>query len=456
MSNLYSSPLCTKYSSKEMLELFSANMKYQTWRELWTELAKVQKTAGLEITDQQIADLSKYISKIDFDEVEKQEKITHHEVMAHILAYGKQASSAKGIIHLGCTSSFVMDNGDLISMKRGLKLLSVKLKTLIIELAGFVGDNKSIACTGYTHLQPAQPTTVGKRASLWLQDLVNDFTSLKHFEAKLPFLGLKGAVGSQFSYYELFDRDLEKLRKAEEQLAQAFGFDHIIPLSSQTYTRKIDVELLNLFSSFAASVCKMANDLRLLAHLGEVYEAFDKNQVGSSAMPHKKNPIYCERICSLSRLLMTLSQNPLHTAANQWLERSLDDSANRRITLVESFLLFDALIDLSCKVIKGLVVDQEKISQNLNENLPKLLLEPILTLCVQKGLDRQQVHERLKNYVNDSKDCFLEAIKSDSLINVSETEILAISNPNYLSGLCQNQVEEYLQTDLVAALQTNR
>lgn len=451
----YETPLKLRYSSKEMLHIFSPQNKYSVWRTLWTELAATQKKAGLDISESQIKKLKECQHTIDFDRVAQHEKETQHEVMAHILAYGEDAPDAKGIIHLGCTSSFVMDNGDLIQIKQGLELIGKNLKKLLLTFNQFCETNKSKPCIGFTHFQPAQPTTVGKRASLWLQDLLEDFKSINSITTALPFLGLKGATGSQQSFLELFDGDTQKIDQIEKEVASSFGFKIIQPLASQTYSRKLDITILNAFESLAATLHKMATDIRLLSHLGEINEQFGEKQVGSSAMPHKKNPIYSERICSLARLVISLAQNASYTHSTQWLERSLDDSANRRISIAESFLLVDAILTLSNKVISNLQVNEEVIQNNLKKQLPVLCLEPLLMIATKKGGDRQTLHEKLKNYAHFHPDNFHQVILEDSTISITKEELEKVMDPNYLIGRCPDQVTDFLNRFVKPALQTH-
>jgi adenylosuccinate lyase len=439
----YTSPFTLRYSSEEMSFIFSSQFKYSCYRKLWVALMKAQKELGLDIPEKGIEEAEKNINNIDFKKVSSYEKKFRHDVMAHIHAYADQCPHAKGIIHLGATSAFVADNTDLLQMKEALFLGLGKLSLIIKELASFAKDYAYVTCIGYTHLQPAQPTTVGKRACLWLQDFSWDFLSINKISDDLPFLGSKGATGGQTSFFKLF-QDKEKIKQLEQLIAKQFNFKKTLTISGQTYPRKIDVEILNALASFAASIHKMATDLRLLASFGEIKEQFNKDQVGSSAMPHKQNPIIAERICSLSRFLISLSQNPLYTLATQWLERSLDDSANRRLTIAEAFLSFDALLNLTYGLLKDLHVDKQQIAKNLKEKSTLLVLENILMLSVKKGKDRQKIHELLRLY--SQKDNFLDKIKKDKSFGLSAKEFEEAQN--FSTDIIGDQVNKFLKEDI--------
>lgn len=392
----YASPFSARYASPEMSRLFSAQHKISTFRRLWVSLAKAEKKLGLPITDKQIAELESHIDKIDFEAAHTYEKKFRHDVMAHIHAFGDQCPNAKPIIHLGATSAFVTDNTDLVQLKDAMQLLLDKLIHVIRLLSHFAEKEASSPCLSYTHFQPAQPTTIGKRACLWLQDFLLDAHELERHIESLPFLGAKGATGTQASFLTLFEGNSTKVKELETLIAHDFGFKKVLPISGQTYTRKLDLNILNVLESFAATAHKMSTDIRLLAHEGEITEGTTETQVGSSAMPYKRNPIYSERICGLSRFVMSLAQNPAYTAATQWLERSLDDSSNRRFSIPEAFLGADAVLNLLIHLISNLSVHREIALSHLEKNMAHLCMEDILMLAVKKGADRQTVHEQLR------------------------------------------------------------
>ncbi len=447
MSNSYESPLVSRYSSKEMLSIFSQQHKYRLWRKLWISLAKAQKELGLPITEKQIHEMERALDTIPFDRVQVLEHLTQHEVMAHIQAFAEQAPSAQGIIHLGATSSFVMDNGDLIQLKEGLLLLLKKAHKLTLTLASFCDHYKDLPTVGYTHFQVAQFTTLGKRSSSWLQDLLLDLQGLFTLVKTLPFLGVKGAVGSQYSFLELLDHDEGKAALLEQKVAHDFGFTKIFPIATQTYPRKWDAEILHRLASLGSSFHKWATDIRLLSHLGEWQEPFTKDQVGSSAMPHKRNPIYSERVCSLSRLLISLSQNGYMTHSLQWLERSLDDSANRRIVLSEAFLTADAILDLAEKIFSKSTIDTDTIQKNVHAEVKTMASEALLIRGVKKGLSRQDFHERLRTL-------FLKSPSIEDVIlhlkdtPISPNEIKECFDPQNLIGLCPEQVKNFLDKEV--------
>ena len=379
-----------------MSAIFSDQNKYSTWRKLWIALAKAEKALGLPITGAQIASMEAKVDAIDFARALEIEKETHHDVVAHIHAFGEVCPKAKGIIHLGATSAFVTDNTDVMQMRLALQLLKKKSLELLHILKNLAEEYAAFPCLAYTHLQPAQPTTVGKRICLWLQDFYIDTKDLIAREEDLHFLGLKGATGTQASFMILFDHDSAKVEKLDQLVAKEMGFKKLFAISGQTYTRKQDQRIFAALEGFAASSHKCATDLRLLAHFGEMREGRGKDQVGSSAMPHKRNPIYSERICALSRFLISLCQNPSYTLATQWLERSLDDSANRRLIIPDAFLTADAILSLLIDIFSNLQIDPESIEKNLNEKLPLLAMENLLMLAVKKGQDRQEAHEKLR------------------------------------------------------------
>jgi adenylosuccinate lyase len=432
----YETPLVTRYASKEMSALFSERRRVILYRTLWLALASAQKQLGLSITDQQLEQMRRHLEEIPFDRIRVLEQKTRHDVMAHILVFGEQCPEAKSIIHLGATSTYVTDNADLIQLKDALHLIRCKLHIVLRHLADFARAHASQACLGWTHYQPAQPTTVGKRAALWLQDLFVDALDWERLHEQLPFLGVKGATGTQASFLMLFQGNEEKVKILEQMIAQKFGFAHIVPLSGQTYSRKIDLSLLQSLASFAAGVHKMATDLRLLAHDQEIREQFGKEQVGSSAMPYKRNPIYAERLCSLARYLIALTHNSADTLATQWLERTLDDSANRRMTLPEAFLTADALLNLLASLIPQLYVDRAQISKNLQQHQAHLVMEQRLMEGVQRGADRQELHEELRRQSREEK----EGLSQDFI------DIQA------LVGRAPHQVLEFLEGPIAAFL----
>lgn len=392
----YVSPFSVRYASKEMSHLFSTRYKISTFRKLWAALAKAEQTLGLPITHQQVAELEDNIDKIDFITANNYEKQFRHDVMAHIYAYGDQCPNAKSIIHLGATSSYVTDNTDLIQLKQALQLLFNKLIHILRHLAVFAEAEAASPCLSFTHFQPAQPTTIGKRACLWLQDLLFDAYEFERHIDSLPFFGAKGATGTQASFLALFENNTSKVKELETIIAAQFGFTKILPIAGQTYTRKIDLNILNALESFSATTHKMATDIRLLAHEGELTETATETQIGSSAMPYKRNPIYSERICGLARFVMSLAQNPAYTLATQWLERSLDDSSNRRLVIPESFLGADAILNLLEHLLNNLTVNRTLALTHLEAQMPHLAMENILMLATKKGENRQIVHEKLR------------------------------------------------------------
>lgn len=460
--DIYQSPLASRYASQEMSYLFSPMYKYSTWRRLWVALAKGQKAIGLPITSKQIASLEANLENIDFSTVKAYEKEFRHDVMAHIHAFAKTSPEAKSILHLGATSAFITDNTDTIQMAEGLKILKAKWVTLLDLLAKLAKKNASLPTLGYTHLQPAQPTTVGKRICLWLQDFHIDFIDLIHVQETLRFLGLKGATGTQASLLTLLDQDPMKAEKLDELIAAEMGFNKIFKISGQTYTRKQDERVFSLLQRFASSAHKCATDLRLLAHFGEMEEGFGEKQVGSSAMPHKRNPIRCERICGLARFLIALGDNGHYTLATQWLERSLDDSANRRIVIPEIFLSADALMHLLHDVFSNICIYPQVIGRNLEKEIPFLALENILMLAVKKGKDRQEIHEMLrkksqaaiKELQQGNKEHLFDEIAKDRNIGLSTKEILECASSNKLIGMAEMQVNDFLEKEITPILET--
>lgn len=456
----YQSPFSARYISREMSRIFSAHHKIHTFRKLWIALAKAQKKLGLPITRAQIAQMERHARQIDFAKAEEFEKQFRHDVMAHIHAFGEQCPDAKPIIHLGATSSFVTDNGDLIQLKEALSLLQLKLVRVIRLLAALASKEASTPCLSFTHFQPAQPTTIGKRACLWLQDFLLDAQDWERLLSSLPFLGAKGATGTQASFLALFSGSHEKVRKLELAIAKEFGFAKVLPIAGQTYTRKLDLNLLNAFESFAASAHKMATDIRLLAHENELLESFSKSQVGSSAMPYKRNPIYSERICGIARFVMSLAQNPAYTTATQWLERTLDDSSNRRLSIPEAFLGTDAILNLLVHLLSNLSVNRAAASEHLKEQLPFLAMENILMLAVKKGGDRQELHEKLRKiaFASRGKSDPLSYLKSEieKDFSLKRSEIAPLLKPSALLGRAPQQAREFLKQDVASYLRKQK
>ena len=449
----YTSPLSSRYASNDMQAVFSTDKKFRTWRKLWIALAETQQELGLAITDEQIAEMKAFQDDINYNEAEKQERIVRHDVMAHVHAYGVQCSLTKPIIHLGATSCYVGDNTDLILMSEALGIIRQRLLQVIEPMARFAEQYKDLTCLGYTHFQAAQPVTVGKRASLWLQDLMMDIEDLDYVQASIRLLGCKGTTGTQASFMKLFDGDEEKCRALDLGIAKRMGFDAVYSVSGQTYSRKVDSRVLTVLSGIAQSAHKFSNDLRLLQHLKEIEEPFEKSQIGSSAMAYKRNPMRSERMAALSRFVIANDQNPKLTAAEQWLERTLDDSANKRIAVPEAFLATDAILLIYANVISDLVVYPAVIKKNLMEELPFMLTENILMEAVKKGGDRQVLHEIIREHSmaagrevkefgrpND----LLSRIKNDPNFDIDEDELASIMDPNLYSGRASGQVSDYL------------
>lgn len=393
----YVSPLSERYASREMQYIFSPDMKFRTWRRLWIALAETEKELGLPITEEQIAELKAHAEDINYEVAKAREKEVRHDVMSHVYAYGVQCPKAKGIIHLGATSCYVGDNTDIIVMTEALKLVKKKLVNVLAELASFAGKYKDLPTLAFTHFQPAQPTTVGKRATLWMQEFYLDLEDLDYVLSTMKLLGSKGTTGTQASFLELFDGDMDKVNALDPMIAEKMGFQACYPVSGQTYSRKIDTRVLNVLAGIAASATKMSNDIRLLQHLKEVEEPFEKNQIGSSAMAYKRNPMRSERIASLSRYVIADALNPAITSATQWFERTLDDSANKRLSVPEGFLAVDGILDLCLNVVDGLVVYPKVIEKRLMSELPFMATENIMMDAVKKGGDRQELHEKSGN-----------------------------------------------------------
>ena len=448
----YESPLSSRYASEYMLQLFAPDMRYQTWRKLWIALAKAERALGLPVSASQIADLEAHVTDIDYDCVRQREKEVRHDVMAHIYAYGKAAPSAGGIIHLGATSCYVTDNADLILYRDGLRHLRSELLKVIANLADFAGRYKALPTLGYTHYQPAQLVTVGKRACLWMQDFVSDLEELDFVLASIPFLGCRGTTGTEASFMELFDGDTQKIDEMNRMIASEFGFDRCFDVCGQTYPRKMDSRILNVLSSIAQSCYRMANDIRLLQHDRQIEEPFEKNQIGSSAMAYKRNPMRSERICSLARYLMADAMNAPMTASTQWMERTLDDSANRRISMPEGFLCADAILRLAQNVTDGLHVNEKIIKKTVMEYMPFMATENLMMEAVRRGGDRQQLHEIIRRCsmeatarIKEGESCDLLArLAGEEAFGLTETEMQNLLTPSHYIGRCQQQVEIYL------------
>ena len=453
MNDRYESPFSTRYASEYMLNLFSADTRYQTWRKLWLALAKEEKALGLSITDDQINEMSAHITDIDYELVREREKEVRHDVMAHIYAFGKAAPSAAGIIHLGATSCYVTDNADLILYRDALIYIRSELLSVIKNLSEFAEQYKETPTLGYTHYQPAQLVTVGKRASLWIQDFLSDLEETDFALRQIRFLGCRGTTGTEASFLDLFAGDTKKIDEMNARLAADFGFSECFDVCGQTYPRKVDSRILNALSSIAQSSYRMACDIRLLQHDRQVEEPFEDNQIGSSAMPYKRNPMRCERICSLARYLITDAMNAPLTASAQWLERTLDDSANRRISMPEGFLCADAILRLAQNVTKGLRVNEKMISKAVNEFLPFIATENLLMKATKQGGDRQALHEIIRKYsmeatakIKEGEDCnLLELLSLDPAFSLNHQELEEILNPQQYIGRCPEQVEKFLK-----------
>ena len=470
-TDIYSSPLSERYASKEMQFIFSQDMKFRTWRKLWIALAETEAELGLKdadgnprITKEQIDELISHAEDINYDEAKAREKIVRHDVMSHVYAYGLQCPSAAGIIHLGATSCYVGDNTDVIIMREALRLIRKKLINVISALAGFAKEYKDLPTLAFTHFQPAQPTTVGKRATLWIHELMMDLEDLDYVLGSLKLLGSKGTTGTQASFLELFDGDGEKCRQADRMIAEKMGFDSCYPVSGQTYSRKLDTRVINVLAGIAASAHKFSNDIRLLQHLKEVEEPFEKGQIGSSAMAYKRNPMRSERIASLSRYVMTDALNPAITSATQWFERTLDDSANKRLSVPEGFLAVDGILDLYLNVSSGLVVYEKVIHKHLMAELPFMATENIMMDAVKAGGDRQALHERIRELsmeagkhvkVEGKDNDLLELIAADDAFPMTLEELQGLMDPSKYVGRAPAQVQEYLDEVVKPVLDAN-
>ena len=450
----YVSPFSTRYSSDEMQYLFSADKKFRTWRKLWIALARAEMKLGLPITQEQIDEMVRFEDKLNYEVAEQREKEVRHDVMAHVYAYGQQCPKARPIIHLGATSCYVGDNTDIIIMRDALELVRGKLVGVMKLLGEFALQYKDLPCLGYTHLQPAQLTTVGKRASLWLNELFMDYEELEHRIASLKLLGSKGTTGTQASFVELFGGDLQKIDKMEQLIAEEMGFKDVVPVSGQTYSRKVDTMVQNVLAGIASSAAKFANDMRILQSFKEMEEPFGKQQIGSSAMPYKRNPMRCERICSLARYVMVDALNPAMTASTQWFERTLDDSANKRIAVAEAFLGVDAILNIMLNVCDGLVVYEKVIRQRVMAELPFMASENIMMSAVKKGGDRQELHERIRVHAQAAgrqvkeegmANDLIERICADSAFGLDPREVQAALNPADYTGRSAEQTERFVR-----------
>ena len=465
MNDRYQSPLSERYASKEMQYIFSPDMKFRTWRKLWIALAETEKELGLNITQEQIDELKAHAEDINYDVAKEREKIVRHDVMSHVYAYGVQCPKAKGIIHLGATSCYVGDNTDIIVMSEALKLVRKKLVNVIAELAKFADTYKNQPTLAFTHFQPAQPTTVGKRATLWLQEFMMDLEDLTYVQGTLKLLGSKGTTGTQASFLELFEGDHETIDKIDPMIAKKMGFEACYPVSGQTYSRKVDTRVLNILAGIAASAHKMSNDIRLLQHLKEVEEPFEKTQIGSSAMAYKRNPMRSERIASLSRYVLCDALNPAITSATQWFERTLDDSANRRLSIPEGFLAIDGILDLCLNVVDGLVVYPKVIEKHMMAELPFMATENIMMDAVKAGGDRQELHERIRELsmeagktvkVEGKDNNLLELIAADPAFNLSLEDLQKSMDPLKYVGRAPRQVEVFLRDVVNPVLEANK
>ena len=461
----YVSPLSERYASKEMQYIFSPDMKFRTWRKLWIALAETEKELGLSITDEQIEELKANAENINYDVAKEREKVCRHDVMSHVYAYGVQCPKAKGIIHLGATSCYVGDNTDIIVMTEALKLVKKKLVNVIAELSAFADKYKDQPTLAFTHFQPAQPTTVGKRATLWTQEFLLDLEDLEYVLGTMKLLGSKGTTGTQASFLELFDGDQETIDKIDPMIAEKMGFKECYPVSGQTYSRKVDTRVANILAGIAASAHKMSNDIRLLQHLKEVEEPFEKSQIGSSAMAYKRNPMRSERIASLSRYVMVDALNPAITSATQWFERTLDDSANKRLSIPEGFLAIDGILDLCLNVVDGLVVYPKVIEKHMMAELPFMATENIMMDAVKAGGDRQELHERIRELsmeagktvkVEGKDNNLLELIAADPAFNLSLEDLQRSMDPKKYIGRAKEQTERFVNTVVQPILDSHK
>ncbi|MDD6214077.1 MAG: adenylosuccinate lyase [Firmicutes bacterium] len=457
MNNTYESPLNSRYASKEMQYIFSPDKKFTTWRKLWIALAESEKELGLNITEEQISELKAHLDDINYDVAKKRELEVRHDVMSHVYAYGVQCPKAKPIIHLGATSCYVGDNTDIIIMTEALRLIRKKLVNVICELSKFAKANKDLPTLAFTHFQPAQPTTVGKRATLWIQDLIMDLEVVEHQLSKAKLLGSKGTTGTQASFLELFDGDHEKCKLLDKKIAEKMGYGSCFAVSGQTYPRKLDYQMLSVLSGIAQSAYKFSNDIRLLQHMKQIEEPFEKSQIGSSAMAYKRNPMRCERIGSLARYVIVDALNPAITASTQWFERTLDDSANKRISIPEAFLAVDAILNLYINVVDGLVVYPKVIRQQFMKEIPFMATENIMMDAVKRGGDRQELHEKIRVYSMEAgkqvkqegkENNLLELIAGDPAFGMTLDELEALMKPENYVGRSREQVTDFLNEEV--------
>lgn len=465
MTNLYNSPLNSRYASKEMSFIFSDDMKFSTWRKLWVALAEGERSLGINITEEQINELKANINNINYDEAIKREKEVRHDVMSHVYAYGLQCPNAKGIIHLGATSCYVGDNTDIIIMRDALLLIKKKLITVLNHLSNFAMKYKDMPTLGFTHFQPAQLTTVGKRATLWMQDLVIDIENIDFVLAKLKLRGVKGTTGTQASFMNLFEGDEEKIKSLDTYVAEKIGFEKSYGVTGQTYPRKIDSIILNTLSEVAQSAYKFSNDLRLLQSIKEIEEPFEKHQIGSSAMAYKRNPMRSERMSSLARTVIVNALNPAITAATQWFERTLDDSANKRISVPEAFLALDGVLNLYINIAESMVVYDKVIAKHVNEELPFMATENIMMECTKRGCDRQELHERIREHSMAAakrvkgeglSNDLIERIMADDYFKLTKEEILDIIDPLKFIGRAPSQVVEFIDEYVTPIINENK
>ena len=466
MKDIYESPLNSRYAAKEMKELFSPDKKFKTWRKLWIALAESEKELGLGITDEQIAELKAHKDDIDYEAAAEYEKETRHDVMAHIHAYGDQCPKAAGIIHLGATSCYVGDNTDVIIMKEAMDIIKIKVLSVIDKLSSFALKYKDLPTLGFTHFQAAQLTTVGKRACLWIQDLMMDLESIDFFIKNIKLLGCKGTTGTQASFMELFENDTDKVKKLDSLIAEKLGYEHTFPVSGQTYTRKLDFNALSVLSGVAQSCAKFSNDMRLLQHLKEMEEPFEKGQVGSSAMAYKRNPMRSERISSLARYIMADAMNPAITASMQWFERTLDDSANKRISVPEAFLAADAILNIYNNIAENIVVYPKVINAHIMAELPFMATENIMMDTVKyRGGDRQQLHEEIRKLSMEASKVvkeeggsndLVDRIAADPMFGLTKEEIIKILEPKNFVGRAPQQTEEYIEQYVRPVLEENK
>ncbi len=463
--NSYESPFCTRYASEEMQYIFSADKKFTTWRKLWVALARAEMKLGLPVTEAQVKQLEEHVNDIDYEAAEARERITRHDVMAHVFTYGQACPDAAGIIHLGATSCYVGDNTDVIIMRDALQVVRRKLLNVMNNLAKFADEYKNMPCLAYTHLQPAQLTTVGKRATLWLNELLMDFQDLEYRISTLKLLGSKGTTGTQASFMELFEGDTDKIKQLEKMIAEEMGFEKVVPVSGQTYSRKADWQVLSALSGIAQSCSKFSNDMRILQSFEEMEEPREKSQIGSSAMAYKRNPMRCARITSLARYVMIDVLNPAFTAGTQWFERTLDDSANKRISVAEAFLGVDAILNIMMNVTDGMVVYPEIVRRRLMAKLPFMATENIIMDAVKKGGDRQDLHEHIRQHSmaagrivkeEGGENDLVDRIAADPIFGVTKDEIMATLQPEHFTGRAPEQVAEFLAECVKPVLDANK